>query len=247
MGYGFKASAGGGSHLNFSVKTYATEEALLAAAPKENTIGVITETPMTGWVVDVNEPTASVNGVVWISTGTSSTVEFNALKKNGIQVYPIYAKQYTSGAWVYKPAKSYQGGKWLEWIKVLFDNGSVVPWSIASTHSNYVSIDQKITIDGLGSRYPVAYATDKIDVTNYTKLKATVKYLSGNVGDSTFGAYIGVNPVLNQSLDSWEAHFTSKDKTETNFEVNISNVSDERYILIGCYGVNYEFTKVWLE
>ena len=46
MGYGFKASAGGGSHLNFSVKTYASEEALLAAAPKENTIGVVTDTAM---------------------------------------------------------------------------------------------------------------------------------------------------------------------------------------------------------
>lgn len=115
MGWGTGNIGGGSGGLNFKVVAYATEEALLAEAPKENTIGVITETPMTGWVVDVNEPTAPVNGVVWISTGTPSTVEFNALKKNGIQVHPIYAKQYVSGAWVDKTAKSYQGGEWVDW------------------------------------------------------------------------------------------------------------------------------------
>ena len=61
----------------------------------------------------------------WIQTGISSPVEFNALKKNGIQVYPLSAKQYIGGAWVSKTAKSYQGGAWREWIPAgaLYYNG----------------------------------------------------------------------------------------------------------------------------
>lgn len=55
-------------------------------------------------------------GAVWIQTGNSSPVEFNALKKNSIHIYPLSAKQYVGGAWVDKDAKSYQSGAWVDWI-----------------------------------------------------------------------------------------------------------------------------------
>ena len=65
------------------------------------------------------------DGIVWIQTGTSSPVKFNALKKNGIQVYPLSAKQYVGGAWVAKTAKSYQSDAWKEWSPAgaLYYNG----------------------------------------------------------------------------------------------------------------------------
>ena len=56
---------------------------------------------------------------VWFLIGTSSTVAFNATKKNPIMVYPRSAKQYVGGAWVNKTAKIYQGGVWADfsfWI-----------------------------------------------------------------------------------------------------------------------------------
>lgn len=56
------------------------------------------------------------DGMVWISTGASSPAEFNALKKNGIQVYPISAKQYVSGALVDIEGQIYQSGEWKVWI-----------------------------------------------------------------------------------------------------------------------------------
>ena len=62
-------------------------------------------------------------GQVWISTGTSSTVEFNALKKNGIVVYPLYAKQYVGGAWVDKAAMTYKNGAWTELVLYLYNLG----------------------------------------------------------------------------------------------------------------------------
>lgn len=55
-------------------------------------------------------------GTVWIQTGDASQVEFNALNKNGIQVYPIGAKQYVGGAWADKTAQIYQNGAWNELV-----------------------------------------------------------------------------------------------------------------------------------
>lgn len=121
----FNITGGGGSGaaLNFNVVTYPTEEAMLAAAPSENTIGVITDTPMTSWAFSSTEPSPAEAGMVWISTGTSSTAEFNALKKNKLQVYPISAKQYISGAWVDKVVQIYQVGEWGVLRTCLYNSG----------------------------------------------------------------------------------------------------------------------------
>ena len=62
-------------------------------------------------------------GFVWFPIGTSSPVGFNAVKKNGIQVYPISAKQYVGVEWVEKTAKSYQGGEWVDWFTYLYKQG----------------------------------------------------------------------------------------------------------------------------
>lgn len=102
-----------GVELNFDVERYSTEAEILAATPAENTIGIISTTEMTGWIIDANQPEELTEGMVWISVGTSSAVEFNALRKNGLQVYPLSAKQYISGACVSIIAMLYQGGEWL--------------------------------------------------------------------------------------------------------------------------------------
>lgn len=87
--------------------------------PKENTIWINTSTSVNSWVFSATQPSNPVNGMVWISTGSDSIVEFNALKENGLQVYPISAKQYVSGACVGKNAMTYQGGVWKSWIEVI--------------------------------------------------------------------------------------------------------------------------------
>ena len=65
------------------------------------------------------------DGMVWIPTGTSSPAEFNALKKNGITVYPLSAKQYVGGTWVSKTAKIYQNGAWKDFITYLYNKGDL--------------------------------------------------------------------------------------------------------------------------
>ena len=47
---------GGGTSLNFKVLAYPTEEALLAATPRDNTIGVVTDQKITSWHFSAEEP-----------------------------------------------------------------------------------------------------------------------------------------------------------------------------------------------
>lgn len=117
--HGF-GGGGDGADLNFEIVAYATEEELLADTPAENTICVITTTTITSWVFSATEPTEPAVGMVWIKVGTSSDVEFNALKKNSIQVYPAHIRQYVDGAWVSKVAYLSKNGEFVQFPEEVF-------------------------------------------------------------------------------------------------------------------------------
>lgn len=111
-----------GVELDFDVVTYASEEALLAAVPAENTIGVITTTDISGWAMgDYPDPSWEMpEGFLYInikaSSYGSSDLDFGLLKKgNEICIAPISAKQYVSGTYVDVTCKSYQNGAWADW------------------------------------------------------------------------------------------------------------------------------------
>ena len=144
--YGF-GGGGGGSELNFDVKDFRTEAELLASAGRENRIGVITLVPMTSWRFDANQPENLQEGEVWISVGTSSPVEFDALKKNGIKVYPLSAKQYVNGALQRIDAMSCQNGEWMPWVTYLFKGGVGGNLEyIENPKANITAENEKITV-----------------------------------------------------------------------------------------------------
>lgn len=112
-----RTNAGGGGGLNFSVKAYASESSLPASA-SENTIAVITETAITGWVADVKEPGSPTDGIVWIKVGTESKVPFNALRRNVIAIYPVSVLQYTNGEFANMDAYIYKNSTWVQFSEV---------------------------------------------------------------------------------------------------------------------------------
>lgn len=185
MAKGFKHGSGGGASLNFNVKSYDSEEVLLEAEAKENTIGIVTNTPITSWVFSAAEPAEPVEGLVWISTGASSPVEFNALKKNGIQVYPMSAKQYVSSAWVSKTAKSYQNGSWKDFTAYLYNagdeftdiTGGWVTESYGSTPSKTIEggVMQFVTYGGPWN-YSILKTQNPINLTSYKTLYFRIPY-----------------------------------------------------------------------
>lgn len=113
-----KAEGGGG--LNFKVVAGLTQP----GSATENTIWVMTE-KIGAYYFSATQPEDMQEWDVWFSTGTSSEVSFNALKKNAIEVYPLSAKQMVGGVLTDVTAKSYQNGAWVDWWDqaTLYDSG----------------------------------------------------------------------------------------------------------------------------
>lgn len=257
---------GGGASLNFQVKTYPSETELKADNPKENTIGVITNTTMTSWVFSATEPTKPEVGMVWIAVGTSSTADFNALKKNTLQVYPLSAKQYEGNKFVSRVAMLYQVGEWIKWTLYLYDSGkefeditggwSANGWQKWSDNAyedvvgpvknaDHMQFDNNGTVVAAGT-------ANKINLTGYSTL-----YVEAIVDDSVYweGSYFSVSISLytNKVVDKDEIASLSLGKTTTGknkYSLSLDNVSGEAYIAV--FTANNEdaaarIYKIWLE
>lgn len=172
------AGGGGGGSLNFKVVGGTSAP----AAPAENTIWVNTSVAITSWVFSATAPTSPAAGMVWFATGSSSSVAFNAVKKNGIWVYPAGCQQYVSGAWVDKTAKTYQSGAWVEWLYWLYDTGSKkvelrdLTSALYGTESTITWGDDAVELSVYGpSSFTMGMAmaaTGLMDVSGYSKLNA---------------------------------------------------------------------------
>lgn len=193
--------SGGGTGLNFKVIAYATEEALLAAAPAENTIGVITAAPITGWTFSHDEPAEAEEGMVWICVARyaeESSTPFNALKKNCIMMYPVSAQQYLNGEWCDTDTRIFQNGIWssfsTEVLYLLKDGNQYIDitggWSGIASDAIVLSKSVDSTPSGAGvPGYVSTQTINKIDVTNFNLISAQVDSLDKNmsiqlVGDS---------------------------------------------------------------
>ena len=117
-------SASGNADLNFSVARYNSADVLPESA-EENTVAIITEHEITNWFFSSSEPSMPEEGEtpVWVGVGISSNAAFNALKENGIFVYPISAKQYINGDWMPVDIQVYQNGEWKLLELTLYRNG----------------------------------------------------------------------------------------------------------------------------
>ena len=186
----------GGMELNFEVVGNPKP-----SAPKENTIWINTDTDITEWRIAKDNPfivdgiNQATGGEVWIvSNEQKITVEFNALKKNGIQAYLGTVKQYVNNRWIPVTSMCYQNGEWImlseAWNGVLFDNGDQYEsitggWTSSGynyTHDNYgssakgtVTIGDTISASfasGSG-KFGIAGTANLIDLTGITYIKCT--------------------------------------------------------------------------
>lgn len=177
-------------------------------------------------------------GHLWIHTGDSSNIEWNALKKNGLQVYPLAANQYVSGAWVTKPTKIYQGGAWKDWwsgeLYTAGDEwtGITGGWVAKNTGSLTTgTLENKnsvLTATALINRCVWATTANKINLSNYKTL--SVKVTSrGSTGTCSFGYSEG---------NSWNAASDMVARTEIDtgktgtFTLDISKVTGEYYVCL---------------
>lgn len=230
---------GGVGGLNFQVIGGTTSP----NNPKENTIWVNTSTKITGWAFSATQPTGAT-GMVWISVGASSTVEFNALKKNNITVYPISAKQYVSGAWVDKTAKSYQNGAWVDWVRFVFKDGGYGDISgFICTRSTATLNNKILTLTSSGNVYSNAYSKEKIDLSNVDSI--VVKFESGSIAYTGYFGVMATVPDQNTSTGVISGLDVVKtvapgggDMTSFSgdYALDVSNLSGEFYLVFNFSG-----------
>ena len=225
------------------------------ASPKENTIWVNTDVEITSWAFSATGPENPSEGMVWISVGTSSPVAFNALKKNVIQVYPMSAKQYVSGAWVDKTAQSYQNGAWVAWVP----DGSLY---LEGNQCTFITGGWKF-VRGRGSQYGTgagvhnedhmqltisetwdsiqATTTNKIDLTKYSKLCCRT---SGAAGFLQYDSSTTMDNGIAQKA-------IPKRTSQGNTTLDISSASGSYYVAVQLSSTTTTGTmkvyKVWLE
>lgn len=235
---------GGSGGLNFKVVGYATEAELLADTPKENTIGIITTNKITGWLFSATEPESPTEGMVWISTGSSSAVEFNALKKNGIQVYPLSAKQYVSGAWVDVTAMSYQDSQWVDWFTYIIKDGNAGNWGFSTQLRTQCTfpITQKtgyINIKGYSNYVSGGLVDTKIDVTNISAIEMDIDAVTiGSVSDD-FSGFVGMSLILTDSaklttydkaVSAIKAYKNTRTSGRQTLTLDVSSMSGQYYV-----------------
>lgn len=183
---------GGGAALNFKVVPGLT----LPGTASENTIWVKTE-KIGRWYFAATQPEELAEWDVWFQTGVSSPAEFNALKKNGIMVYPIAASQYVGGAYVDVEAEIYQGGEWVDWWNGdfykdgnTFDShtGGLKLYPYKSSTANTPGVEMTYTnangvvsvSGGIGSA--ALYVENPIDASKWSKAVINVKSITGKSG-----------------------------------------------------------------
>ena len=151
----------------------------------ENTTDIVA---IKEYLVDMLE---KAEGMVWIATEASSPVEFNALKKNGLQVYPLKASQYISGAWTEVAAKIYQSGSWKDLITdfVLYDRGTKNVTFTTNGNGSLSEASDHLTFKATADEYSTfdAVVDRTFDLTLYKTMTFDYQTINNN---SVFAAIV---------------------------------------------------------
>jgi hypothetical protein len=228
---------------------------------------VDTDTPITSWIFIATEPEAA-EGMVWIFTGTTAPVEFNALKKNGLQVCPIAAKQYISGAWVGKTAKIYQNGAWVDWFIYLYHRGDECTditgrWIAQALRLTAATSDgtptltkesdrMRITSVAVKESGGIVRTLDKVDLSNSTTLKVDLNVLQKNTADWCWLIRI-ISDIGSTQRDNNVAEAQVHNLGRQTFTIDVSALEGSFYVAFGAYTVYadkldiVDIYDVWLE
>lgn len=234
---------------------------MLADAPMKNTIGVITDTPITGYKFSATEPEDMVEGEVWIKTGDDSSASFSIIED--IKLCPLYAKQYIDGAWVDKTAMSYLNNEWIDWRIYVYNAGDdgnafyvYTPSGSYTGRLTTVFDSDGIILNNTSSSgtYGVRIGTNNtIDFTNYSKLYARVIFNSiGSSGNNIWNALAVTTNRSGQSSNFLaSADYPSPSVGEHIYEVDISSVNTSGYVeyCMDAYSrtVDAKITGIWLK
>ena len=252
---------GGGSDLNFATNAYSSESELLASAPKENTLGVVTNIPPSAWGFYNAAPGwEDAEGMVYFVVPLFTSVEaasFNATKKYRLWLAPTGCYQRISGAWKSMTAYIYKGGSWLQFSYnrlYLFNNGDQCTavtggWNGSTTTTDgntylycQVNSDKDMTRPSTKSTVPTS---------SYSKLCVEcIPVSQEGSGGSNFTCCVS-NKASGDYITDYAKYAASlKDLTigaEYTFEIDISGVTVDAYVRFTAYYSYMKYHRIWLE
>lgn len=245
----FEMTGGAAKELNFKIKAYETEEAMMSDVPKQNTIGVVTTTPITSWTFSVTEPSNIESGMAWFIVDYESNIEFNALNKNGIQIKPRRTKQFIDGAWTDVTTWIYQNSEWKEWINrlYLFNNGDACT-HVTGGWTTGVS-GETLSVSGLA----IARTENKIDFTDYETLYVN---LSENNCSASSWQLISVTGNASTSGDAGrETDYAARwINSPTGWQIvggmktiDVSKLTGSYYVKLSAYASTITATSIYME
>lgn len=262
-----RTNAGGGG-LRLTIKAHAAAPASTQSG-RENEIWVVSGTAITHWAVKSTAPTAAdlgataiPSGAVWIvDNGTTNTVDVIKDAKKYLATSPSWCRQYISGSWKDTEAYLYKAGAWVK-FSATFD-GIIYANGIKNTDLTgglyYVgagTVNYNYTLNGQTvlylyantGYYTVVTTKNKIDLTNYKKLRATVvKCDYWNPWTIKIAKTITSGWGGEINGPSGHAAIATSKSTGT-LDLDISNFSGEYYIGVGeQYNTSAYISKIWLE
>ena len=238
------SSISAGAGLNFDVVGNPQP-----ANPSNNTIWVDTDAEITSWIFSAAEPENPTEGMVWISTGTASSVAFNALKDNGITVYPMSASQHIDGAWVSKVAKTYQYGAWVDWAVFFYSAGNTFDDITGGYFSNKMDTqygtgnvtfeEDKIKLHCDGAGQSIVRTNNKVDLSSVStlQLKVYVNVASEYDNRGTLYFYATENAITQVDQNTGGGATITQEyrpPTDDKFTISldVSGITDSKYIFV---------------
>lgn len=245
MGWGTGNIGGGSGGLNFKIVGGTSEP----SATRENTIWVNTNATISEYVFSAEKPARPVDGMVWIATGTTSSVAFNALKKNGIFVYPKAAMQYVDGAWVNKAAYFYTSGGWTQFSALatyLYKSGNYYTdltggWTCNNANPNGGSYGASLKKNAANMVFKASYVDGSYFANGFAKTVkkislSEIKAISIVVSSASINADIKIALVVcDENTPYGYKNSTANTKlsstsTEKKFTLDVSSLSGSYYV-----------------
>lgn len=243
---------GGGSSLNFKVVGGASAP----TSPSENTIWVNTSVAITSWVFSATAPTSPTAGMVWFKTDASHAITFNAIKKNGLWVYPAACHQYVSDTWACKTAQAYQAGEWVNWLTYLFScgynntdlagsplvkgvkydssGGGTAVTPTLTLNSDSISLVCNAASVEAGSG--ILYWSKAVDVTDFNILELVA--VNNSASGTTGWIRLGVADTVPSYIEGWSCTNTALSAYTGEMQFDLSDITGEKYIIIGFHRGN---------
>ena len=236
------------SSANSSVPTLTVNDLTLQATLPD-------ETPITSHVFSATQPENPVEGMVWFNVGLSCAAPINALKKNGLWIYPTACQQYINGAWTTRTAETYQGGVWVDWGLLLISGGTIeenisggldkkalaykTEDGASATPTITVNSDNvKISVKASENGWGIVHTVNKIDLTPYKTLKISAEF--NNASD--YGNYTWRQLIVRSTIaKGWHSGCAAKltfgegkgTYSAVDETLDISAVNGEYFIGIG--------------